>query len=273
MKRINIYILLWSCLLLASCTIIDLEDPLKGKVTLTTDWSKRTQGISQPANYTVVINGQTLNYTAASNLLPELDEGTYPIYVYNKPEDISINSTSATVTTAGTTVEALPGYLFTSITEATYGDFKTEAITAIMQQQVRRLSFELDITGGNPTGLQSVTASLTGVANTMNFDTNTYSGTGLKVVPVLTIDGSKIKGEVRLIGLTTEAQVLTLDIIYTTGKTQQIVTDVSNQLANFNADKHIAITLTNNMEITNKAGFEATINKWDAKTEKDGTAW
>lgn len=273
MKIFKTYLLISVVVAMVSCdTIIDLEDPLKGKITLATDWSKRTEGISRPANYNVVISDQTLNYTETANLLPELEVGTYSIYVHNSPENIAVTGTIATVTTTANKVEAQPGWLFTSITEAVYADFKEETITATMLQQVRQLSFELDIIGGDPAALQSVTASLTGVANGMDFKANTYTGTGLSVTPVLTRGGSKLKGSVRLIGLTPETQILTLDITYTTGKTQQIITDISNQLSNFNEDKHKAITLTTNMEITNQAGFEATINPWKAK-ESSGVAW
>jgi hypothetical protein len=259
---------------MASCeTIIDLEDPLKGRITLTTDWNTRTEGIDRPANYKVVINSQTLNYTETTNLLPELEAGTYPIYIYNNPENITVGGTTATVATTANIVETLPGWLFTSITEAVYADFKKETITATMTQQVRQLSFELTITGGDPDALQSVTASLSGVANGMDFKANTYTSSGLSVIPVLTRENNKMKGSVRLLGLTTEAKILTLDITYTTGKTQQIITDISNQLSNFNQNKHKSIILTANMEITNQAGFEATINKWQAQESSSGVAW
>lgn len=273
MKIFKTILFLSIAMIIASCdTIIDLEDPLKGKITLATDWSKRTEGISQPAEYKVVINNQTLNFKEVTNLLPELPAGTYPILVYNSPENITISGTTAKVTTTANKVEALPGWLFTAITQAEYADFKEETITANMVQQVRQLSFELDITGGDPAALQSVTATLTGVANGMDFKANTYSGTGLTVTPVLTRESNKLKGSVRLIGLTSEAQMLTLNITYTTGKTQQIVTDISNELSNFSQNKHKIIILTTNMEITNQAGFEATINSWKVK-ESSGIAW
>jgi len=259
--------------LFTSCdTIIDLEEPPKGKIILYTDWSKRTEGISLPANYRVIIDNVTLNFKETSNPLPELEAGKYPIVIYNSPENITINGTNITVATTDNKVEAFPGWLFTSITQAEYSDFKEETITANMVQQVRQLSFEMDITGGDPAALQSVTATLTGVANGMDFKANTYSGTGLTVTPEMTIEGNKLKGSVRLIGLTSEEQVLTLDIIYTTGKTQQIISNISNRLSNFNYDKYKTITLTSDMQITNEAGFEATIEPWEKK-ESGGIAW
>lgn len=266
--KFNKILLLIMITILASCdTIVDLEDPLKGNITLTTDWSIRTEGIPQPASYKVIINNQTLEYTQATNLLPELPAGTYPIHVYNSPENTTVNGTTATVATTSNIVEALPGWLFTSITEAVYADFKKETITVTMTQQVRQLSFELTITGGDPTALQSVTAFLTGVANSTDFKTNTYTGTGLSVVPILTRENDKLKGSVRLIGLTNEPQILTLDITYTTGKTQQIIADISSELSNFNYNKHKTMTLSSNMEITNQAGFEATVTDWKVNEE------
>lgn len=74
--KFNKILLLIMITILASCdTIVDLEDPLKGNITLTTDWSIRTEGIPQPASYKVIINNQTLEYTQATNLLPELPAG------------------------------------------------------------------------------------------------------------------------------------------------------------------------------------------------------
>lgn len=268
MKIFKIFLLTSAIVTMASCdTIVDLEDPLKGKITLKTDWSKRSEGIPQPANYSVIIDNQTLNFTETTNPLPELTAGTYPIHIYNSPENITISGTTAKVATTSNKVEAFPGWLFTSITEAVYSDFKEETITATMVQQVRQLTFELDIKGGDPANLQSVEASLTGVAKSMDFKTNTHTGTGMSVISVLTKEGNKLKGTVRLIGLATEAQILTLDIIYSTGKPQQIVTDISSQLSNFNHNKYKAITLSNNMEITNQAGFEAIVTDWKVNEE------
>lgn len=273
MKIIKIFILISIVLPMVCCdTIIDLEDPLKGNITLATDWSKHTESISLPASYNVVIDNQTLNFTEKTNRLPELEAGTYPVYVYNAAENITINGTSATVTTTANKVEALPGWLFTSVTEAVYADFRQETITATMVQQIRQLNLELTVTDGDPAALESVTASLSGIANGMDFRANTYMGAGLEVMPTLIREGDKLKGSVRLIGLTNEDQILTLDITYTTGKKQQIIDEISGKLQNFNRDKHNIMTLTTDMSITHEAGFEATIKPWQTK-ESSGIAW
>lgn len=264
--------------LLASCdTIIDLEDmpepePTTGKVTLVTDWTKRTEDIAIPSSYTAIVDNQLFTLYNTSYTLPEIPAGTYSATIYNTTDKITLNGTTATVKTDGNTLDPDPGWLFTYTGEIIFEAGKEKTVTAIMVQQVRQLSFELDITGGNADALQSVMASLTGVANGMDFKANTYTGTGLSAIPVLTREGNKLRGSVRLIGLTNEAKMLTLDITYTTGKAQQIISDVGDRLSNFNQDKHKAIKLTTNMEITNQAGFEATIKPWEPK-ESGGIAW
>lgn len=264
-----------NCILLTviSCTRVDLEDPLKGKITLVTDWSKRTTGIEQPASYTVIINNQTLNYTQTSNLLPELETGNYPIYIYNGPDKISITGTTAAVTMTGNLVDPLPGWLFTALTEVTYADFKEETITVVMQQQIRQLTVELIVTEGDPERIASTAATLTGVANNLDFKSNVHTGTNLSVSPVFTRNGNKLTAAVRLLGVTNETQKLTLDITFTDGRTQHIESDVSAQLVNFNRDKHVPLTISGNLNTPVEAGMQATINGWTNTPNGNGTAW
>lgn len=271
MKLIKIFILL-AVAAMTSCTIVDLEDPLKGKITLTTDWSKRTTGVDMPANYTVVINNQTLTFTQAINLLPELNAGTYSIHIYNTPEKITISGTTATVNTNGTEVHHSPEWLFTATTQATYADFKQENITAVMQQHIRQLTIELTVKEGDPERIASTTATLTGIANSIDFKSNTHSGTNLSVAPVFTRNGNKLSATVRLLGAVAEPQILTLDIAFSDGRTQHIESDVSSTLANFNTNKHIPVTASANLNTPTEAGFAATITGWISGGNGSGTA-
>ncbi len=263
-----------------SCVKIDLEDlpepmePTTGNVTLVTAWNNRTEGIDIPADYTVHIHTYALSLTGSSNHLPEMEEGIYPIIIYNEAGKINIEGTTATVETEDNIVDALPGWLFTASEDITYEAGMDKTVTVEMKQQVGQLELEINIRKNIPGSLQSVTASLSGIANSMDFKANTYSGEGLHVVPVLTEEDNKLKGAVRLIGLTTEAQELTLDITYTSGGTQQLVTDISGELAGFNRSKQTALTLTVDMEITSgEAGFEASVNAWEIMENNNGIAW
>lgn len=264
-----------NCLLLTviSCTRVDLEDPLKGKMTLVTDWSKRTSGIEQPASYTVIINNETLIYTQATNILPELEAGNYPVYIYNTLDKISITETTAAVTTTGNLVDPLPGWLFTATTEARYADFKEETITVQMRQQVRQLTIELTVTEGDPKRIASTSATLTGIANSLDYGNNIHNGTKLSIAPSFTHDGNKLTATVRLLGLANETKKLILDITFTDGRTQHIESDVSAQLVNFNLDKHVPLTISGNLNTPVESGFAASITGWKVAGSSSGVAW
>lgn len=257
-----------------SCnTIVDLEDPPKGLITLTTDWSNRTSGIEQPAECKVVIDNQALKFMEVTNILPELSAGTYPIHIYNESENITINGTTATVATTGNNVHPAPGWLFTAITEAVYADFKVETITAVMQQQVRQLTIELTIKEGDPARIASTEATLSGIANGVDFKTNVHTGASLSVVPVFTRKGDKLTATIRLFGLTNESQKLILKLKFTDGKVQTIENDLSDKLSNFNTEKYKPLKLEANLNTPVKAGFEATITGWKVVEESSGIAW
>lgn len=264
-----------NCLLLTviSCTRVDLEDPLKGKMTLVTDWSKRTSGIEQPASYMVIINNQTLNYTQATNILPELEAGNYHIYIYNSPDKISITGTTATIATTGDLVDPLPGWLFTATTETTYADFKEETITVVMQQHVRQLTITLTVKEGDPERIASTSATLTGIANSLDYESNMHSGTNLSIAPSFSRDGNKLTATVRLLGMANETKKLIFDITFTDGKTQHIESDVSAQLVNFNQNKHVPLTISGNLNTPEESGFAATITGWKVTGSSSGVAW
>lgn len=259
--------------IMTSCTIIDLENPLKGKITLTTDWSNRTEGIEIPANYTVIIDNQTLTFNNITNSLPELEAGTYPIRIYNTADKITISGTSVTVATTGNVVDPLPGWLFTALTEAAYTDFKIETIRAVMQQQIRQLTIELTVTEGDPERIASTAATLTGIANSLDFKTNTYSGTSLSVAPVFTRSGNKLTTSVRLLGTTNEVQKLSLKLKFTDNREQIIESEVSSQLVYFNLDKHIPLIISGNLNTPIEVGMQGTINGWTNTPNSSGTAW
>ncbi|GHT20150.1 hypothetical protein AGMMS4957_06180 [Bacteroidia bacterium] len=225
-------------------------EPVVWEITLTTDWTDRTEGIAVPDSYTVVIDdNQSLNYTAPTNPLPLLSEGTYPMLVYNTAEKITVSGTTATVATAGDTVDSTPGWFFASTPEIVVAD-RDSSITVAVQQQIRQLTIELTVTEGDATRITGTTATLSGIANTLDIATNTHSGSGLKISPAFVRIDNKLIATARLIGITTEAQVLTLTIALDNGTSQQVTSDISNTMAGFNANKLTPLFLSADLTIT-----------------------
>lgn len=254
-------------LIAIGCNKEDSADP--PKVTLTTDWTNRTEGVAIPSEYTVIINSQKLTYKTATNTLPELDAGTYPVTIYNQSDKVTIDGTSAKIATSGSIVDAQPGYLFYSALDVKFENDMEKAVTAVMQQQIRMLNIELNVTEGDINNIESIDASLSGVANVMNLTDGTYSGTGLLVKPTFTKSDNKLVASVKLIGLTTETQNLTLNITYKGGINQQIVSDVSSLLTNFGVDKYQPLTLKGNAEIFTAIDTQITIGSWDIQDTID----
>jgi hypothetical protein len=269
--KYNILFLLTIMILSAiSCSKEDLVN--LPKVTLNIDWTNRTEGVAIPSDYKVVINDREITYQNASNILPELNAGIYSAFIYNAANKIVVDGTVATVSTSGEVVDAQPGWLFYSDLDMDFENDKEKTVTAIMQQQIRQLNIELTITEGDPNDIESVTATLSGVANSVDMKTGICSGSGLKVIPVFARGDDKLTTTLRLIALTSETQNLTLDVTYNDGTVQQIISDISSELADFNIDKHKPVTLKGNAKIWSSIGFETTITGWELQDTIDDEA-
>lgn len=263
-------ILVTSTFFTSSCSKEDLVEP--PKVILNVDWTNRTVGVAIPSSYKVIIDNQAVTYREASNVLPELIAGTYPVSIYNPVEKITVKETTATVATTNGIVNVNPGWLFYSDLNITCENDKEITVTAVMKQQIRLLNIELSITDGDISNIESITASISGVANTLDMKSGTHTGTGLKIIPVFTRIGDKLVASVRLIGLTNEIQNLTLNITYNDGTVQQIVSDISAKLTDFNAEKHKPVTLKGDAKIWTQLGLETTITGWQAQDTIDDEA-
>ncbi|MDU1891996.1 MAG: FimB/Mfa2 family fimbrial subunit [Dysgonomonas sp.] len=256
--------------LTSSCTKEDLVNP--PKVVLNVDWANRSESVPIPSSYKVIVDDQTVTYREVSNVLPELIAGTYPVSIYNPVERITVNSSTATVNTTNGIIDTSPGWLFYSDLDVTYENDKEITVTAVMQQQVRLLNIELDITEGNANDITSIAASMSGVANMLHMKNGTHTGTGLKVIPVFTRTENKLTASVRLIGITSETQNLTLDITYNDGTKQQIISDISTKLTDFNIEKHKPVTLKGDTKIWSRVGFDTIITEWQIQDSITGDA-
>jgi hypothetical protein len=259
---------------MTSCT--NPEDQLKGSITLTVDWSERTAGVDIPASYTVMVNHQMLNYTQATNSLSGLNAGTYPIHIYNTPEKISIDGTTATVASSNNLVDPLPGWLFTAVTEVVYADFKEEDITVVMQQQIRQLTITLKPEGSTIDRIASITANLSGIAGAWDFKGNQPVGSPLSVPLVFTKqdDGTWLT-IVRLLGITGTQQRLTGTVSFIDGSPDAIPleSDLSASLSDFNRDKKTPLSLQGEMKETpTEYGFTGSITSWESGNGESGNA-
>ena len=274
-----------AALLLAatSCVKDELHDtphPDHGKITVTADWSDRGDGVDIPAEWTATMGGYAGQEAGATHAADYLFEpGRYTLAAYNTPEDITISGTTATVvpeTGNGTYISNAPGCLFTSVREVSIEADTDHELTAVMHQQVRKLTLMIEPTGDAAERIESIEGSLSGAAGTLDFATGAYgaaSDVALRFTKITSGgDAGKWTATVRLLGIAGDTQRLTATLTYADGNPQptSLESDLTAALADFNSDKTAPLTLGGTMaETPTEAGVEAGITDWE-KTDGGG---
>ncbi len=257
---------------LISCVKDDLYDtphPDTGAVVVTADWSDKSSDAVLPARYTLSINDieqETQSNKTVFNQL--LFPGKYTLKVFNNSDGIAVNGQNIQVnnTSAGF-IEPLPGYVFALLREIDVQADDTLRVTAQMHQFVRKLEVELTATSGDYERVTTATATFSGAASTADIVSGERSNPA-QVMTEFTKSGNKFTTFFRLLGtVTSEKLLLTVDITFSNGDKQQIVSDVTDILKDFNNSVEPA-KLTGNLLLPVGAGVTgATITDWN---EADG---
>ncbi len=266
------YTAVLAAILLASCVKDELYNtphPDSGAVVVTADWSDRNSDADIPQAYILSIDGQEQEVSKETNVLNRLlPAGKSTLAAYNKPDQVTVADNTASVNaTSAKHINPMPGYLFASVQDINVVADDTLRVTARMKQLIRRLNLELTATEGDYSRVQSATATLSGVASVADMATGERSAAA-QVTNTFRQDGNKFTLFFRLLGIvTTEAQTLTVDITFNNGDTQQIVSDVTESMKNFNNEAE-PIKLKGNLLLPVEATVTgATITGWN---EVDG---
>ncbi|OJV83297.1 MAG: hypothetical protein BGO34_16665 [Bacteroidia bacterium 44-10] len=254
-------------ILLTACDVKDpiyeTDHPGKARVTLTAGWSGIDQSITKPAGYTAVVNGTAHTDIPAteSHTFPDMAPGTYTAYLYNNADGIAISGTTATATYTATP----PGWLFTGkLTETVEAD-KDYTFTVPMKQQVRELTLVIEPTGGTADRVESISASLSGVAGMLDMDSDTHGSPSNAPLAFTKGSNGKWTATVRLLGVTGSEQKLTGTVAFEGGSPTDIMldSDLSPSLSNFNRDKTTPLSLRGDMKETpTELGFVTSVTDW-----------
>jgi hypothetical protein len=238
-----------AAVLLSSCvkdTLYDTPHPDKGAVTIS------LTGLSADDNYVLDMDGKVADITGSPFTNPDLlNPGTHSMVIYNRAEGFTFDGRTARVNahTDGASVIPLPGYLKTVSQEITVTADDTLRVNAVPVQRVRDLQLELEVTQGRPELIQSVTATLSGIAGIFDMEKGQTIGEPTSTVFSFTRDGSKLTADARLLGTMGDVQALVLDIVFTDGgRTQRTEVDLTEALADFNSDMTTAYRVTGTLE-------------------------
>ena len=275
--KLHIIILSAALPLLSACVKDELHDtphPDYGKITVTADWTDRGDGVDIPAEWTVTMDGYTGTESGETHAPDYLfAPGNYTLAAYNTPENITVSGTTATVapeTGNGTYISNAPGWLFTSVQEASIEADTDYELTAAMHQQVRQLTLVIEPTGDAADRIESIEGTLSGAAGTLDFATGAYGAASDVALHFTKItegeDAGKWTATVRLLGITGNTQTLTATLTYADGNPADtgLESDLTAALADFNADKTVPLTLGGTIaETPTEAGVEAGIIDWE----------
>jgi hypothetical protein len=251
-------------IVLTTCTKDNTDHPDHGKITsLTVDWANRGAGIDIPDSYTVSIGDYSTTLSGAVNSVEHLFfPGRYPLYIYNTPIGITANGVIAT---ANYNVNGGIGWFFSGKESIAIERDTEYSFTVEMQQQVRQLILELDITGDARDRLIGIDGTLSGVARTINIDDGTPTGTTATTPFSSTQEGGKFISDIRLLGIAGDTQNLSLTLHFAEGNpaTYTVTSDLSNRLSAFNTGKITPMTLSSIVVITpTQAGLATEISDW-----------
>ena len=238
------------------------------------------------------------------------EPGNYTLAAYTSPENITVSGTIATVAPdskvrvgqkeefqglrrrenrsvlpymrildssvtqklpfSATLISNAPGWLFTSVQEASIEADTDYDLTAAMLQQVRQLTLVIEPTGDAADRIESIEGSLSGAAGTLDFATVTYGAASDVALHFTKItegsDAGKWTATVRLLGIAGDTQRLTATLTYADGNPADtgLESDLTAALADFNADKTEPLTLGGTIaETPTEAGVEAGITDWE----------
>ena len=277
MKTYKLHIIILSAALplLSACVKDELHDtphPSHGAISVTADWTDRGEGVDIPAEWTVTMGDYTGTETGATHSPDYLFKpGGYTLAAYNTPEGITVSGTTAAVNAAdGGCIVNTPGWLFTSVQEVAIEADTDYELTAVMHQQVRKLTLMIEPTGDAAERIESIVGTLSGAAGTLDFATGTY-GTPSEVELHFTKitdgdDAGKWTATVRLLGIAGNLQRLTATLTYTDGNPQptSLNSDLTSALNGFNDGKTAPLTLGGTIaETPGEAGFTGEITDWE----------
>lgn len=268
MKKTTLLLIGMAAMTLTSCVkdkLFNTAHPDSGALTITTDWSAKSDEVSIPSQYTLMVGDFKQEVSAETNLFEKLlAPGNHNLTIYNIPEGMSLSG--ATISVDGVSddaIESLPGTLF--IANRSFDIFADSELelNVPMRQYTRRLELVLTVQQGQYERVSSARATLGGICRSVDILSEKRSSTPAKTISEVTRDGNKFLLAYNLLGITpSEKQILNIDITFSNGDTQSIESDLSSLLSDFHTEVY-ALKLAGDLFLPLEGGFSGVISGWE----------
>ena len=263
--------------MLASCVKDELYDtphPDKAAVVITTDWADALDETDVPAVYHIEMDGgEAVTIQEATTVYPDLlAPGKHSVFACNEPQGMTISGTTASVNRLPDgTLEPMPEYLFSATTRFEAQADDTVHVTVPMARRLCPITLNLSLEGGNTEAIASITATLGGMAASVDLRTGMVGGENATVTldikqqaktKARAYTEGRLEMKCRTVGTNPqERQVLTVKVTMADGHVQTIESDLSERLKDLNTGMD-PIELTGTVEAPQDGQFSGSITDW-----------
>lgn len=286
--------------LFSSCVkdaLYDTPYPGRGAVVVTTDWSDALDEADIPDTYLFYMDGGTpLSVQGSRNLYPELlERGVHELFMHNLPEAVSVDGETAVVRLLSDgTVEPMPGYLFSAVSDFEVRGGDTLHVAVPMVRRICPVTLCLSLDAGQLSEVAGFEAVLSGVAGSVNLRDGLRGSENLELIPErrLVLSGTEAAGSARAAGMPTASgawgcagtraatvpylelssrlvgicptvrQQLAVTVIMKDGYRRIFTSDLTEPLKDLNT-KMQPVVLYADLDIPVSAGAGGSISGWD----------
>lgn len=207
-----------------------------------------------------------------TNCYPDLlAPGSHTLLVYNEPQGMTVSGTTATIGKLGDgTLTPLPDYLFSAMKELDVAQDDTLRVTVPMVRRLCPIVLNLSLEDGNAEEIASITATLGGMAASVDLQTGAVGSENATVTldvrqavaKTRAYTEGKLEMKCRVVGTNPqERQVLTVKVIMADGHVQTIESDLSDRLKDLNTGME-PIELIGKVEAPQDGHFSGSITDW-----------
>lgn len=251
--------------LLSACVTDDLYNtshPDKGAVVVTTRWEKSTKAVNNDG-YILEIDGGKISAAKESLVLPGLYvPGMHKLRVYTQPEGITIEGSIISVNKKEGNFLYEPGDMHFAMKDVNVIADDTVYVEVATRQWIKELQLTLNITEGSPERIQTAEGTLEGIVAKADLDKNILlNETGMLKLHFIR-EGNKLTASLRLLGVSSTAKLmLNLLLTFTDGRTQTVVSDLTDVLKDIN-ESDGSFTIDGELNTPVNTNVTATITDW-----------
>lgn len=269
-------------MLMCSCVKTDYTaktiHPLIGVVKIVQDWSSVSDSLLPPHNTTGILGIRYAGAHVDGAYFFPFYPGNYRVFMYNICNTVDVvlvnqargigeeDAIASIKTVNDTCVLARCDRFFGGMVPLSIeADNDYEALLP-MKQVSRDLIIEIRVTEGDPARISSIEAALSGVSGAWSLLQDRPYGPIVNINPVFERFGDRLVSKIRLLGVKGTVQQLKMTLHFSDGRTQNIQSDLSAQLSDFNQQKSLPMTLSGSVPTPIQSGMSATITNWTVET-------